>query len=71
MGAGQSAEDLGFESPLCQYQLTMYTVSRNIRAAPGPCRGGMKGNFPGQAGHIAVCSSFMDMCSLLVALCLP
>ena len=45
MGAGLSAEDLGFESTLCRYQLTKYAVSRNVGAAPGPCRGGLYGHF--------------------------
>ena len=44
---------------MCQYQLTKYAVSRNVRAAPGPCCGGLLGNFPGQAGQITVCSSFI------------
>ena len=58
MDAGLSAEDLGFKS-LCQYQLTKYVVSQNMRAVTGPFRGGLKGNFPGQDGCIAVCCSFI------------
>ena len=39
MGAGLSVGDLEFMSPLCPYQLTKYSVRRNVGAAPGPCHG--------------------------------
>ena len=42
-GAGLSAGDLGFESPLCRYQLTKYPVRPNVGGVPGPCHGVCKG----------------------------
>ena len=64
MGAGLSTQDFGLESPICRYQLTKYPVRQNMGAVPGPCHGGLYGNIPRLAGYIAVCSSFMGMCSL-------
>ena len=48
MGAGLPVKDLGFESPLCWYQLTKYPVRQNVGAVPGPCCGVCKGPFPGK-----------------------
>ena len=41
MGAGLPAEDLGFESPLCQKPTHKVAGRQNMGAAPGPCGGGL------------------------------
>ena len=41
MGAGVSAEDLGFESPLCRIPTHKVAGRQNVGAEPGPCGGGL------------------------------
>ena len=41
MGAGLPADDLGFESPLCQQPTHKVAGRQNVGAAPGPCGGGL------------------------------
>ena len=47
-GAGLSAEDLGFESLLCQYQLTKCVVNLNVGLCLDPVIGVCKGAFLGK-----------------------
>ena len=48
MGAGLPAEDLGFKSPLCRYQLTKYLVRQNVGLHLDPVVGVCKGTFLGK-----------------------
>ena len=38
---GVPAEDLGFESPLCQLPTHKVAGRRNVGSLPGPCGGGL------------------------------
>ena len=72
MGAGLPAEDLGFESPLCQKPTHKVARRQNVVAVPGPCGGGLWGNyFPGKLVEASLYAVLSWACVQYRWRCLP